>query len=253
MPFFTSEGYQISYEIYGEGTPIVLVHGFGSNSVINWVNTGWVKDLNAAGYQAITIDNRGHGLSEKIYDVAAYPAREMAKDVANLITHLGVGPTVVMGYSMGARISGYLGMDAPEQVSALILGGLGINMVRGMSDSSVIIDALNAERLEDITDKTGRLYRVFADHTKSDRKALALCMAATRTKIAEEDIAQLKMPILVAVGSEDDVAGSGQELADLLPNGEALVIPNRDHMRATGDPVYKAGVLAFLERVSNGS
>jgi non-heme chloroperoxidase len=54
-------------------------------------------------------------------------------------------------------------------------------------------------------------------------------------------------PVLVAVGTTDDIAGSAQELADMLPNGRALDIPDRDHMLAVGDKVYKKGVLAFLE------
>ena len=54
------------------------------------------------------------------------------------------------------------------------------------------------------------------------------------------------MPVLVAVGSKDDVAGSAQELAALLPQGRALDIPGRDHMLAVGDQVFKQGVLDFL-------
>jgi non-heme chloroperoxidase len=54
------------------------------------------------------------------------------------------------------------------------------------------------------------------------------------------------MPVLVAVGTKDDVAGSAQELAALLPDGRALDIPGRDHMLAVGDRVYKQGVLDFL-------
>ena len=54
------------------------------------------------------------------------------------------------------------------------------------------------------------------------------------------------MPVLVAVGTKDDVAGSAQELAALLPHGQALDIPGRDHMLAVGDRVFKQGVLDFL-------
>ena len=56
------------------------------------------------------------------------------------------------------------------------------------------------------------------------------------------------MPVLIAVGSADDVAGSAQALGDIIPGSEVLDIPNRDHMRAVGDKVYKAGVLDFLSR-----
>ena len=56
------------------------------------------------------------------------------------------------------------------------------------------------------------------------------------------------MPVLIAVGTRDEVAGSAAELGALIPGAEILDIPNRDHMQATGDKVYKAGVLAFLRR-----
>ncbi|RQP17850.1 MAG: alpha/beta hydrolase, partial [Brucella intermedia] len=49
------------------------------------------------------------------------------------------------------------------------------------------------------------------------------------------------------VGTTDDIAGSAQELADHLPNGQAVDIPGRDHMLAVGDKVYKQAVLAFLK------
>jgi pimeloyl-ACP methyl ester carboxylesterase len=56
------------------------------------------------------------------------------------------------------------------------------------------------------------------------------------------------VPVLVAVGTEDKVAGSAQELAALIPGARALDIPNRDHMLTVGDKVFKAGVLDFLNQ-----
>ncbi len=248
MPTFQSEGIEIAYESHGEGPPIILVHGFASNGQVNWVDTGWVEALTEAGYRAITIDNRGHGQSEKLYEPDYYPAREMAHDVVNLIDHLELGSAVLMGYSMGARISAFAAIDAPEKVTAVIFGGLGINMIRGMSDSEEIIEGLLAPSLSEVTHKTARQFRIFADHTGSDRKALAACMASSRARISEEDVRKVSVPALVAVGSDDDVGGAPEPLAEMMEKGEALVIERRDHMRATGDPQFKAGVLAFLER-----
>jgi pimeloyl-ACP methyl ester carboxylesterase len=56
------------------------------------------------------------------------------------------------------------------------------------------------------------------------------------------------VPVLVAVGEADTMAGPPEALAELLPRGEAFVIPKRDHMRGTGDPKFKAAALAFLSR-----
>lgn len=248
MRTFLSEGIEIAYSVEGEGLPVVLVHGFASNAEVNWISTGWVDALVEAGYQAIALDNRGHGQSQKLYDPEKYPAREMAKDVTNLIDHLSLGSAALLGYSMGARISAFVAIDAPEKVSAVIFGGLGINMIHGMSNSDDIIAGLLAPKLSDVTEKTARQFRLFAEHTGSDLKALAACIASSRTKIEAEDVARISVPALVAVGSDDDVGGAPAPLAELMPHGEALVIERRDHMRATGDPQFKTGALEFLRR-----
>jgi pimeloyl-ACP methyl ester carboxylesterase len=90
------------------------------------------------------------------------------------------------------------------------------------------------------------MFRAFAEQTKSDLKALAACIRGSRATLSREQVASIRVPILVAVGSRDFVAGSAQELAALIPGAKALVIPDRDHMLAVGDKMFKAGVLDFL-------
>ncbi|MFD1942040.1 alpha/beta fold hydrolase [Paradevosia shaoguanensis] len=248
MPTFLSDGISIAYEIYGEGEPVLLIHGFGSSGIINWVNTGWVEALNKAGYQAITIDDRGHGLSEKLYDPNDYYPALMAADAERLLEHLGIERAFVIGYSMGARITAFLAVEWPERVKAAVMGGMGMGLVTGLSDSREIIDGLNADSLADVKHPTGRQFRIFADHSKADRQALAACMVSSRQPMDIDDVRRIAVPVLVAVGETDDMAGSAQELADLLPKGEAFVIPRRNHMLATGDARFKEAAIAFLER-----
>ena len=252
MGRFQSEGIEIAYEIYGTGKPIVLVHGFASNGAINWLDTGWVQTLMEAGYAPITIDNRGHGLSQKLYDPILYPARVMARDVAGLIEHLQLnqnfGPVPIMGYSMGARICAFVSMNYPAKVSAAVFGGLGINMIHGLGGSQEIVDGLLAPKLSDVQTKTGRMFRIFAEHTQSDLKALAACMQSSRDPISAPALGGIDVPVLVAVGDVDSIGGSAEELADILPKGEALVLKGRDHMRATGDKNFKLGVVDFLSK-----
>lgn len=68
--------------------------------------------------------------------------------------------------------------------------------------------------------------------------------------MTNEEAASIKVPVLIAVGTTDDVAGSAHDLEKVIPGSEVLDIPNRDHMRAVGDRVYKEGVLDFLSRQS---
>lgn len=246
MPTFNSDGVEIAYERFGEGTPILLVHGFASNGRVNWVDTGWVDTLVGAGYAPILIDNRGHGTSEKPHDPAAYTSKLMAEDASNLIAHLGVSPLPVMGYSMGARISLFLAMQHPEQVSALILGGMGEAVFAPLADNQEIVEGLLAPSFQDVSHEKARMFRRFADSTGSDLRALAARMRAPHTTLTAQDLLTIEAPALVAVGEEDEIAGSPVPLAAALRNGQALVIARRDHMRATGDKKFKSGVLEFL-------
>jgi non-heme chloroperoxidase len=97
-----------------------------------------------------------------------------------------------------------------------------------------------------ITHPRGKAFRAFAERTKSDRVALAACVIGARQLFTVEDLQAIKNRVLVAVGTEDDVAGDGGKLAAALPNGEYLPIPGRDHMKAVGDRTHIRGVLDFL-------
>jgi pimeloyl-ACP methyl ester carboxylesterase len=252
MPEFSSAGIAIAYEVHGEGRPILLIHGFGSSGRINWIDTGWVETLKGAGYQPITFDNRGHGASRKLYDTQLYFAHEMAEDARRLLDHLKIERAPVLGYSMGARICAYLMLNHPERVSCAIWGGMGLNLISGLEDSEEIIEGLTAESLDQVKGRMARQFRIFADHNKADRAALAACMVNSREPMREADVRRIEAPVLVAVGSEDDMAGPADSLAALLPRGEAFTIDRRDHMRATGDKAFKAAALDFLARQAVG-
>jgi pimeloyl-ACP methyl ester carboxylesterase len=151
-----------------------------------------------------------------------------------------------MGYSMGARIAAFLVVNQPRRVRSLVLAGAGINLVRGMVGTGPIAKALEAPRIEDVTNDTARSFRAFAEQTGSDLKALAACMRGPREKITAQDLARIAVPTLVAAGSEDVIAGSGRELASLIPGAQLLDIAGRDHMKTVGDTRFKQGVLDFL-------
>jgi len=246
MQRFQHDGVEIAFLDEGEGEPIVLIHGFASNAAVNWVHPGWVSTLTKAHRRVIALDNRGHGASSKLYDPAAYHTAVMAEDVRALIDHLGLGSADVMGYSMGARIAAFLALAHPGRLRKAVFGGLGSHLIDGVGLPESIAEALEASSLADVRDRTARTFRAFAEQTKSDRKALAACIRGSRQTLSREQVASIHVPVLVAVGSKDTVAGSAHELAAVLPAGRALDIPGRDHMLAVGDKVFKQGVSAFL-------
>jgi pimeloyl-ACP methyl ester carboxylesterase len=248
MPTFHHGDVEIAYLDEGQGEPVVLVHGFASTKEVNWINPGWVTTLTRAGRRAIALDNRGHGASSKLHDPAAYHSATMADDVRALLDHLGLERADVMGYSMGARITAFLALAHPSRVRAAIFGGLGIRLVEGVGLPESIANALEAPSLADVTDPVGRVFRSFAEQTKSDLKALAACIRGSRQVLSREQVASLKPPVMVAVGTNDEVAGSPEALPALIPGAQALPIAGRDHMLAVGDKTFKAGVLDFLSR-----
>jgi pimeloyl-ACP methyl ester carboxylesterase len=246
MKRFEHDGVEIAFLDEGQGEPIVLVHGFASTAEVNWVYPGWVATLAAAGRRVIALDNRGHGASSKLYDPAAYHSARMADDIRALLDRLELLRADVMGYSMGARIAAFFALAHSQRLHRAIFGGLGIHLVHGVGLPQSIAEALEAPSLAAVHDATGRMFRAFAEQTKSDLKALAACVRGSRQTLTRAEVASIRAPVLVAVGSKDVIAGSPHELATLMPCGRALDIPGRDHMLAVGDKAFKAAVLGFL-------
>ncbi len=251
MQEFSNDGVGIAYiDEAPKGNdlnrPILLIHGFASTHAVNWVLPLWVKTLTEAGRRVIAFDNRGHGRSAKLYDPDAYTIVKMASDALALIDHLNFARVDIMGYSLGARIATSLAKTHPERVRSLIIGGLGYNLIDGSGLPSNLVEAMEVGSVDELTDPVQKMFRTFAEATKSDLKALAACLRGSRQHMSEAEVAAMTLPVLVAVGTEDEIAGRAGRLAALFPNGQALDIPGRDHNKAVGDKVYKNTVLNFL-------
>ena len=252
MQTFIAKGVELAFidvaATEGEGTPLILVHGFASNHTVNWINTLWIKTLTHAGYRVIALDNRGHGKSEKLYQPSDYGSQIMAEDVRLLMDHLNIERADVMGYSMGARITAHLALSYPERVRSALLGGLGIKLVQGAALPQNIADAMEATSLDDLKEPMQRLFRAFAEQTGSDLRALAACIRGSRQSLSIDDVAKIDVPTLISVGTNDPIAGSAHQLAALMPQALALDIVGKDHNLAVGDRSHKEGVLAFLRQ-----
>lgn len=251
MNIFRSNGVDIAFTDYppvtaDRGAPILLIHGFASTQTVNWLFTQWIKTLTEDGRRVVTFDNRGHGQSEKLYDPSLYSLEAMAGDAGSLLDHLAIPHADVMGYSMGARIAITLALTRPEKVRSLILGGVGEYLVTGPGLPSGLAEAMEAERIEDIGSPMMKIFRGFAESTRSDLRALAACARGFRKAMDPATLARVAQPVLICVGTRDDVAGDPQPLQPLFRQAEIVDIPGRDHNRAVGDRVYKQSVLSFL-------
>jgi pimeloyl-ACP methyl ester carboxylesterase len=248
MPSFHNGAVEIAYLDEGEGEPILLVHGFASTKNVNWVYPTWVSELKKNDRRVIALDNRGHGDSSKLYDAEQYHIGTMAGDVTALMDHLRIEAADIMGYSLGARMTAWLAQKEPQRLRSAIFGGLGIGLIEGGGPGETVAKALEAPSLEDVTDPVGRTFRAFADQTRSDHRALAACLRGSRRLMTRDEAAGIEVPVLIAVGTKDEIAGSAAALGKIIAGAKVLDIPNRDHMRAVGDKVYKTGVLDFLSR-----
>jgi pimeloyl-ACP methyl ester carboxylesterase len=248
MQRFSSDGVEIAFIDEGAGDPILLIHGFASNLGVNWRATGWIDVLKRDGRRVIALDVRGHGESAKLHDGGDYRMEKLSADARNLLDHLGLARADVMGYSMGARIATWLALANPGSVRSAILGGMGLALVDGVGGEEEIAAALEAPDIGLVKDPTGWSYRKFAETTGSDLLALAACIRVQRMTVPAARLAELTMPVLVAVGERDAIAGSPAGLARLIPGAELCIIPKRDHMLATGDRVFKECAVDFLHR-----
>jgi pimeloyl-ACP methyl ester carboxylesterase len=241
-----------------EGAPrdapmVLLVHGFGSSRGQNWKSTGWYSTLTDAGFAIVAMDCRGHGMSDKPHDPAAYGHERMAQDAIAVLDAAGVEKALVCGYSMGGFIALRLAAAWPHRVARLALAGVGAHYLHGPriadpKSRDTLAEALEMDDPSSLTDKRAIMFRAFAEQPGKDRFALAACMRAMSPRLPSETLAQFAQAVLVVCGDRDDVSGPPQELAAQFRHGSAVTVPDRDHMTAVGDRRTRNAVTEFFRR-----
>ena len=253
MDFTTSDGFTIAYDDQAPADyerAILLVHGFTSNRNEGWKRTGWYAALERRRFRVIALDQRGHGQSGKAYEPDAYLRENLARDVVELMDHLGVNRVDLFGYSMGARVAAAAAVAAPHRFSNLILGGVGDKMLseRPSARSEVMAQAMLADDPETITEPFLKSFRQFADEQGEDRRALAAFVQAQNPPLDTEGFATLPMPML-AVAGQRETNGDPEVLAQAFGDGRGVVIPGCDHFSAIPHALTKAAVFDFIDGV----
>ena len=141
--------------------------------------------------------------------------------------------------------------NQPQRLRSAIFGGIGIGLIEGGGPGENVAAALEAPSLDDVTDPVGRTFRAFADQTRSDRRALAACLRGSRRLMTKEEAAGIAVPVLIAVGTQGRDRRLGAGARQDHSGSQVLDIPNRDHMRAVGDKVYKDGRAGFPVTAEN--
>ncbi|MHB8529713.1 MAG: alpha/beta fold hydrolase [Caulobacteraceae bacterium] len=254
MTSFRSDGITLSYDDIrpsdGATAAVILVHGFATNRTENWRRLGWYGAFERRGYRTIALDLRGHGMSDKPHDPAAYDRSAMAADVIRLMDHLDLPVADLIGYSLGAHLAASAAATELGRFANLVLGGVGARALAGAAArepaTMTMAQAMRQEDPADISDPILRGFRQFAQLEGEDRQALAACSEG-RPESLEGNLGRLALPVLVVAGARDEIAGDPDVLAAAIAGAKAVSLPGCDHFSTIPHALFKAAVFDFLE------
>jgi pimeloyl-ACP methyl ester carboxylesterase len=124
--FAGRDGAKLAYREVGQGQPVVLIHGYFSNAMTNWIRYGHAAAVAERGFRVIMPDLRGHGDSAKPQDQAAYPPDVLADDGFALIETLGLTGYALGGYSLGGRTAARL-LARGAAPARTVIAGMGLD------------------------------------------------------------------------------------------------------------------------------
>lgn len=247
-----SEGLQIYYQRQGKGPTMVLVHGWGTDTQSNWVDSGWIALL--AQYRSVlSIDIRGHGKSDKPLALAPYSYPSLSQDVLSVMDALAIEKADFIGFSMGSFIGAYLLGHHPKRFNSMILGGIGDETEASAAQGVAIAAALRAPNLESIDSDAGKRIRLFIESNPNNNlpslafSALRIWPDGYPIKIAGPNIATAQFPVLIVNGEHDyPYVNSADRLVAALANARQLEIPDADHLSTVFDERFKKAAVDFL-------
>jgi pimeloyl-ACP methyl ester carboxylesterase len=249
MPSVDVDGCQVRFETWGDGQPVVLLHGFTSSIEQTWVERGWVELLTGAGRRVIGVDLRGHGQSSKLYRSEAYETCLLASDVVRVLGELRIARSNVFGFSMGAGVALQLAMDSPERIERLVLCGIGDSAIRGLHDPREIDDMAEALAAADparVNSALGQKIRAAAERSDNDLRALAAVVRRGGWPGDLVDSHPVDVPALLGVSVRDDYMRNTRRLLELLPQAEVFTVPEAAHTTILSDGGFRRAALRFL-------
>jgi len=217
------DGTRLALHRMGRGRPLVMLHGLFSNADMNWVRWGHAQLLAEAGFECLMPDLRAHGESDAPHDPAAYPDDVLARDLAALVSHLGLTDFDLCGFSLGARTS-VRGVIAGLRPRRLVLGGMGLEGLAGWTGrGAFFIDAI--DRFEGVRAGDPAFPAVqFMKTMQVDRVATRMLLQ-TFADTPPEALAAITMPALIVNGDQDRDNGDPAALTAALPNAVQAIIP----------------------------
>lgn len=238
-----SDGIELAYHELGQGRPVILLHGLFSDANMNWIKFGTAGRVAAAGFRVIMPDLRAHGLSGKPHGEGHYPRGILARDLRELVAHLGLAEFDLGGFSLGARTT-VEAVGEGMRPRRSILGGAGLEGLRDWKRRKTFF--LDAIRMFDEVQRSDPhwLSIQFMKSQKVDRVAAAHLLESFEDAFMGW-LEAFTMPTLVVCGDQDDDNGSAEELANVLPNAVFREVPGT-HMSSVTKPELGDAIAQFL-------
>lgn len=257
---FDSAGVKIFYTDEGprDADPVVLVHGFAANADFNWRAPGIVDKL-IKDYRVITIDNRGHGLSDKPHEADKYGI-EMVNDIVRLLDHLKIEKAHVVGYSMGSFITLRMIASHPERLLSAMTCGAGWRKAEGADLALLEELAASLEKGGGFDPLMKRIARIGTEPSRwklmtinyflgkfNDKLALANVVRGFRSLVVDEaELRRNTVPVRAIVGDVDPLRDGVDAMKDVMANLETIYVPNEDHITTIRNKQFQQGIVDFL-------
>lgn len=249
LPEATAKGYvehdgaRIWYATFGNGSPVVLLHG-GLGHSGNW---GYqVPALVAAGHRAILIDSRGHGRSTR--DQRPYSYELMGTDLLAVLDTLGVERAALVGWSDGACTALVLARRAPERVAGVFFFACNVDPsgTKELDESNPLLGRCFGRHAQDYAQlsATPDNFREFVD-------AVSL-MQGTQPNYTAQDLAEVRVPVAIVQGEHDEfiTREHAEYLARSIPGASLTILPEVTHFAPLQRPeVFNAAIVAFLQSI----
>jgi pimeloyl-ACP methyl ester carboxylesterase len=230
---------EMYYAIYGEGEPLLLLHG-GLGNADYWEFQ--IPEF-AEHYQVIAVDSRGHGRSTMSEQAINYAL--MASDVLALMDYLEIEKASIVGWSDGGIIAIDIAIHHPERLNRVVAYGANYNV------SGVRTDVGESETFNAYIERTIEDYAALSPNPEGLDAFIEniSTMWATEPNYSEEQLAEITTPILVLDGRNEEAIYTEHtvEMALLIPTAELTLIPDTGHFAMWEQPErFNSIVLSYL-------
>jgi pimeloyl-ACP methyl ester carboxylesterase len=246
MPEILNAGVKIHYSVQGEGPPLLLHHGSGSNGAA-WIQLGYARALREQ-HRLILIDARGHGQSDKPYAPEAHSLEARVSDVIAVLDALELSAVHFLGYSMGGWIGFGLAALAPARLRSLAVGGAHpfLDSVTAQLDPDAtepdrFIEAMELVLGEPVPTETRQFL------LRNDSRAV---LASLRERVPLDDVLRrIEVPCFLFAGSDDRRHHLVKRAAAEISGARFVSLPGRGHLGALA---HSNEVLPHLQRFLRG-